>query len=111
MAPKRPRPSEQSSKQVCTIALWQCSLANFTPLQPHGKRRKGGEDAPAEADPAAQVASVKAYMVRSLIILHLALELMLYMTQFHATKLLLKALKKSRTFETQKLTRKVKQTK
>nr|CRX79005.1 hypothetical protein [Leucosporidium scottii] len=66
MAPKRARDTEHASKQA--------------------------KDAPAETDPAAQEASVKAYM-------------------FHAVKLLHKALKKSRTFETQKLARKLKQTK
>ncbi|GAA5927791.1 hypothetical protein JCM1841_005761 [Sporobolomyces salmonicolor] len=62
---------------------------------PHGKRWKpaagaGAEDG-AEADPQAQEASLKAYM-------------------FHAVKLLHKACKKSKTFELQKLTRKIKST-
>ncbi|KAL8290103.1 hypothetical protein RQP46_003042 [Phenoliferia psychrophenolica] len=53
------------------------------------KRRKPDEAAAAPVDPVAQEASVKAYM-------------------FHAVKLLQKALKKSRTFEVQKLGRKLK---
>ncbi|GAA5892220.1 hypothetical protein JCM5296_003208 [Sporobolomyces johnsonii] len=62
---------------------------------PQGKRWKpaagAGAEEGAEADPQAQEASLKAYM-------------------FHAVKLLHKACKKSKTFEVQRLTKKIKST-
>lgn len=68
--------------------------------QPPSKRRRHGDDETATA--AGQQEQVKAYMVSALRPAQLT-------PQFHAPKLLLKALKKAQATEAQKLTRKLKQ--
>ncbi|POY73749.1 hypothetical protein BMF94_3287 [Rhodotorula taiwanensis] len=92
-AQKRSRPSDQPGKQV-RLSLSRCGHAvdSSRLVDSQAKRWKGAADATAEVDPQAQEQALKAYM-------------------HHALKLLHKAVKKSKTFEVQKLTRKVKQTK
>lgn len=86
--------------------------------QSQNKRWKGAnqqhDEEGQEADPVAQEQALKAYMVSlepARARRNRSADHLLLVQQHHAVKLLHKAVKKSKTFEVQKLTRKVKQTK